>query len=87
MSRSWGIGSGQSDKQRRHFEQQLQILADSLQKQGGPYLTGVSITLVRLCVLQHFGHIFLMFICLEIRELMTGTPFPERTGSLHLAWG
>lgn len=27
-----------------------------------------------------------MFICLEIRELMTGTPYPERTGSWHLAW-
>ena len=46
LGRSWGFGLGQSDKQRKHFEQQLQTLADAWQKHGGPYLTGTSISLV-----------------------------------------
>lgn len=46
-SRSWGLGSGQSDKQRAYFEGQLGVLAKSLQEYGGPYLTGPNITLVR----------------------------------------
>ena len=46
--RSWGIGSGQSNGQRRGLEQQLQVLAQALQEGEGPYLTGGSVTLVRL---------------------------------------
>ena len=45
--RSWGLGTGQSDKQRAHFEGQLGVLAKALKEHGGPYLTGPDITLVR----------------------------------------
>ena len=46
--RSWGIGSGQSNGQKRGLEQQLETLVQALQVGGGPYLTGVSVTLVRV---------------------------------------
>ena len=46
-SRSWGLGSGQSEEQRRRLEGQLGVLAKSLTEHGGPYLLGPSITLVR----------------------------------------
>ena len=44
--RHWGIGSGQSSGQKKDFLAQLKKLEQALEKSGGPFLGGQSISLV-----------------------------------------
>ncbi len=48
--RHWGIGSGQSARQRADFEAQLEQLAASLQRHGGPFLLGSQPSLADILV-------------------------------------
>lgn len=44
--RPWGIGSGQTESQRAAFRQELSKLEQALEKSGGPFLMGRSVSLV-----------------------------------------
>ena len=48
--RHWGIGSGQTTRQRADFESQVAGLAASLQRHGGPFLLGEQPTLADILV-------------------------------------
>ncbi|BDA48804.1 probable protein IN2-1 homolog B [Coccomyxa sp. Obi] len=48
--RSWGIGEGQSEAQRRSFEAQLRRLDGVLSKFGGPFLFGERVSLADLII-------------------------------------
>lgn len=49
ICRSWGIGTGQSDGQRKSFEAVLKRLNGPLAQLGGPFLTGKEVSLVSAC--------------------------------------
>ena len=46
VCRSWGIGTGQTESQRAAFRQELSRLEQALEKSGGPFFMGRSVSLV-----------------------------------------
>ncbi|KAK9917805.1 hypothetical protein WJX75_008460 [Coccomyxa subellipsoidea] len=74
--RSWGIGTGQSDGQRKSFEAVLKRLDGPLAQLGGPFLTGKEVSLADLVLfpfIERFAIAMPEFAAYDVRHAFGGS--------------